>query len=128
MAKIISKSYLKKRVAERYSIDLGEIRDIKIVKKGESGRIHTIEITGTQKSVRIGKELSIRRLLADDCLYSSWFTIHETGDSYILHGKGWGHGVGLCQIGAARMALSGKNYKEILEFYYPGTDIKKAYD
>ena len=95
------------------------------VSKGPSGRISKLCITGTLREIVIGKELFIRKVLAEDCLLSSAFDIEKRDDGFILHGKGWGHGVGLCQIGAAAMAFDGRSASEILSHYYPGTKIKK---
>ena len=73
------------------------------------------------------EELEIRRLLSSDALKSSWFDVVHEGDSFSLSGHGWGHGVGLCQIGAALMAAEGASHEDILEFYYPGTELRRAY-
>ena len=75
----------------------------------------------SKKTIIVGKELEIRRALSRSHLYSSAFEVERAGEEFILHGSGWGHGVGLCQIGAAVMANQGKSYEEILGFYYPGT-------
>lgn len=123
----INKSKIKENLQKIYHINIGDITGLEAEERGSSGRIKTLRIAGTEGSVVIGKELKIRRLLSDGCLYSSWFDIEEDSESFILKGHGWGHGVGLCQIGAARMALEGKDYHEILDFYYPGTLIKKIY-
>jgi SpoIID/LytB domain protein len=89
---------------------------------GPSGIIK-LRIEGEFKSLVIGKELEIRRVLSRSHLYSSAFEVERVGSDFVLHGKGWGHGVGLCQIGAAVMAKRGKSYREILGHYYPGTGI-----
>lgn len=108
-------------------IDVGLITDLKPVKRGPSGRLQELEICGTEGSVIIGKELEIRRVLSESHLYSSAFTVEKTNDGFTLHGAGWGHGVGLCQTGAAVMGENGYTYREILEHYYPGTGIGKFY-
>lgn len=105
------------------------------MERGASGRAVRIRLTGSEGTVDIGKELMIRRLLAPTHLYSSWIDIipemKPTGDgrSEVAHwhisGHGWGHGVGLCQIGAARMAIEGHSYRDILAFYYPGALIDR---
>ena len=95
------------------------------IKLGPSGRIYELKIIGTNRTVVVGKELEIRKWLSESHLYSSAFTIEKTDDSFILHGKGWGHGVGLCQIGAAVMGDQGFTYKDILQYYYPNTQIEK---
>ena len=93
------------------------------LERGESGRICRLKITGSAKTLIVGKELEIRKILSESHLKSSAFDIEITPDKVILHGKGWGHGAGLCQIGAAVMASQGYTYKEILNHYYPGTEI-----
>ncbi|MCQ2336875.1 MAG: SpoIID/LytB domain-containing protein [Paludibacteraceae bacterium] len=116
---------LRSIIKERSGIDFGTILDLTPVRVGESGRIYELKITGTLKTLTIGKELEIRKWLSHSHLYSSAFTVSRTADGgFRLTGKGWGHGVGLCQIGAAVMAHKGYNYKEILQHYYPGTEIK----
>ena len=98
------------------------------MERGKSGRIWKLKIVGTKKTFTIGKELEIRRALSESHLYSSAFEVEKQGDLFILHGKGWGHGVGLCQIGAAVMGEQGKTYDEILLFYYRGAEIQRLYD
>lgn len=90
---------------------------------GPSGRIKSLKVITSKGEYVIGKELAIRRALSPTHLKSSAFTVETTSDGITLHGHGWGHGVGLCQIGAAVMGSKGFNYKEILDFYYPGTKI-----
>ena len=108
-------------------IDLGLIKDIRPIKRGPSARIEELEIVGTRTAVTIGKELEIRRTLSESHLFSSAFVVEKTTDGFILHGAGWGHGVGLCQIGAAVMAAKGYTYREILQHYYPGTTLGRFY-
>ena len=108
-------------------LDIGDIVDMHPVKRGPSGRIEELEITGTLSAVTIGKELEIRRTLSESHLFSSAFVVEKTPDGFILHGAGWGHGVGLCQIGAAVMASKGYTYREILRHYYPGTTLGRFY-
>ena len=91
--------------------------------RGPSGRIYRLKITGERDYIIIGKELEIRRALSRTHLYSSAFVIDQTPGQFILRGAGWGHGVGLCQIGAAVMANDGKPYTEILQHYYRGTTV-----
>ncbi|MDE5785659.1 MAG: SpoIID/LytB domain-containing protein, partial [Duncaniella sp.] len=107
--------------------DLGEITALTPLSRGESGRIYRLKITGTKKSIIIGKELEIRRVLSESHLYSSAFYVTHTGNRFTLHGAGWGHGVGLCQIGAAVMGDMGYSYREILAHYYKGAEIKTVY-
>jgi SpoIID/LytB domain protein len=114
-------------------LDIGDIVDLRPIKRGPSGRIYELEIEGTKGTVTIGKELEIRRTLSESHLFSSAFVVEKTTDEngnfngFILHGAGWGHGAGLCQIGAAVMATKGYTYREILEHYYPGTSLGRFY-
>ena len=94
---------------------------------GPSGRICKLEIIGSEASFTVGKELEIRRLLSETHLKSSAFTAEFTPDDTVLFkGRGWGHGVGLCQCGAAVMALSSCRYKDILNHYYPGSELAEC--
>lgn len=122
---VVTKSQIEKNLKEKFGIKIGRILGIQELHRGPSGRIDLLRVKGDNGVIDIGKELWIRKLLSDSHLYSSAFDIEDTGDEIILNGHGWGHGVGLCQIGAARMAWEGKNYKEILEFYYPGTALSR---
>ena len=108
--------------------DFGTIIDLSPLERGKSGRIWKLKIVGTKKTFIIGKELEIRRTLSETHLYSSAFEVEKEGDRFILHGSGWGHGVGLCQIGAAVMGEQGKTYDEILLFYYRNAIIKQLYE
>lgn len=110
-------------VSRKSGIDFGEIKELIPMKYGPSGRIIELKIIGSKRSIIIGKELEIRKWLSESHLYSSAFSVEKTEKSFILYGKGWGHGVGLCQIGAAVMGDIGKTYDEIIEHYYPGTEI-----
>ncbi len=135
----ISQDKVCRLLKEKLNLDLGYILDLIPVETGESGRISMLKIVGTEKTFTIGKELEIRRALSDTHLYSSAFTVEkgdllETGVSrndipscFVLHGRGWGHGVGLCQIGAAVMGEQGFNYDAILLHYYQNAEIAKAY-
>jgi len=105
-------------VRTKSGIDFGMITALRPLHKGASGRIDSLEIVGTLHTETIGKELKIRRTLSPTCLYSSWFDVERNGTDFVLHGHGWGHGVGLCQIGAAVMAAEGFSYRRILDFYY----------
>jgi SpoIID/LytB domain protein len=91
--------------------------------RGPSGRIYRLKITGDRDYIIIGKELEIRRALSRTHLYSSAFVVDKTAGRFVLNGAGWGHGVGLCQIGAAVMANNGTSYTEILQHYYRGTNV-----
>ena len=117
-------SQLSAIVRDKTGVDFGEIVDLVPLERGKSGRICSLKIVGTRAEKVIGKELAIRRALSPTCLYSSWFDVERTSSgSFILNGHGWGHGVGLCQIGAAIMALKGFSYQQILSHYYPGTSL-----
>ena len=105
-------------IRSKSGIDFGEILDLVPLKRGASGRIYELKIVGTKHTETIGKELKIRLWLSRTCLYSSWFEIKKEPSSFVLTGHGWGHGAGLCQIGAAVMASEGKTYEEILGYYY----------
>lgn len=112
---------IRQLIASRLSEDVGEVLALEPLERGPSGRIIRLRIRGQARSLVIGKELEIRRALSRSHLYSSAFDVERDGATFVLKGKGWGHGVGLCQIGAAVMASRGKNYQEILGHYYPGT-------
>ena len=130
----LTQEKLQQLIADRLKMDLGSIRDMKSVERGTSGRISKLQIIGTEKTFTIGKELEIRRTLSDSHLLSSAFIvdkydIDEQGvpQRFELVGAGWGHGVGLCQIGAAVMGEEGYLYDAILLHYYQGAEIKKLY-
>ena len=105
----------------RHAPQLGKIIDLIPLKRGVSGRIYELKIVGENESIIIGKELEIRKWLSNSHLYSSAFVVEKDNNTFTLYGAGWGHGVGLCQIGAAVMAEKGYTYKEILAHYYPNT-------
>ncbi len=123
----VSKEKVRRLLMEKLHVDLGSIVTMEALERGKSGRISRLKIIGTESSFTIGKELEIRRILSDSHLYSSAFDIEVTDTAFVLHGKGWGHGVGLCQIGAAVMGEKGFKYDEILLFYYKNAEIKKIY-
>src|SRR6266566_1347602 len=110
-------------VKSRVGVDLGPIRDIEALARGPSGRIYRLKLSGERDYLFIGKELEIRRALSRTHLYSSAFVVDKESGRLVLRGAGWGHGVGLCQIGAAVMANEGRTYKEILQHYYRGTTV-----
>ena len=114
-------------VKERSGEDYGEILDLIPVARGTSGRLWKLKIVGTKKTKAIGKELEIRRTLSKSHLYSSAFIVEKTDGKFILKGAGWGHGVGLCQIGAAVMGAKGYSYDRILSHYFPNSQIEKQY-
>lgn len=121
---ICDRKTLSELVSIRSGIDIGEIREIIPLERGLSGRIYRLKIVGSQRTMIIGKELEIRRILSESHLKSSAFEVKMEDDRIILEGSGWGHGVGLCQIGAAVMASRGYAYEEILQHYYPGSSLK----
>jgi SpoIID/LytB domain protein len=110
-------------IEARIAVGLGPIRELKALDRGPSGRIYRLKIIGERGHVILGKELEIRRALSSTHLYSSAFVVDHDKGRLVLRGAGWGHGVGLCQIGAAVMASEGKTYKEILQHYYRGTTV-----
>ena len=110
-------------IARRSGHDLGDIVSMEPLERGDSGRIYKLKVKGTEKTLIVGKELEVRRILSESHLKSSAFEVEMTPDKVILHGSGWGHGVGLCQIGAAVMASKGYSYRQILEHYYPETKL-----
>lgn len=130
----LSQEKLQQLIADKLKMDLGAILDMKAVERGKSGRISKLQIIGTEKTFTIGKELEIRRTLSNSHLLSSAFVVDkydkdEQGvpQRFELIGAGWGHGVGLCQIGAAVMGEQGYHYDAILLHYYQGAEIKKLY-
>lgn len=130
----LSQEKLQQLISDKLKMDLGAILDMKAVERGKSGRISKLQLIGTEKTFTIGKELEIRRTLSDSHLLSSAFVVDkydkdEQGvpQRFELIGAGWGHGVGLCQIGAAVMGEQGYHYDAILLHYYQGAEIKKLY-
>jgi SpoIID/LytB domain protein len=124
---------LEQILGEKSGFDLGTLQAIVPLHRGPSGRISRLKIEGSEKSIIVGKELEIRRWLSRSHLYSSAFVVkahHNINgevERFVFHGAGWGHGVGLCQIGAAVMASKGFSAKEILGHYFPGTELQKIY-
>lgn len=128
-----SREDVSRMVAGKSGVDLGMIQQFIPLERGESGRIYKLEIKGDKRTLVVGKELEIRRLLSDSHLKSSAFDIEyildgkpsdaSSWDHVILKGRGWGHGVGLCQIGAAVMASEGYAYTQILSHYYPSSQL-----
>lgn len=114
-------------VRERSGIDFGEIRDLVPLARGTSGRIYRLKIVGSKRTMIVGKELEIRKWLSRSHLYSSAFIVERTLHGFRLHGAGWGHGVGLCQIGAAVMGERGFNYRQILSHYFKDAEIRSIY-
>lgn len=127
---VYSQEALSRLVAERSGIDFGTIEELQPVERGASGRIVKLKIVGSKAVRTVGKELEIRRWLSSSHLYSSAFVVDKVSDAtgevqFVLKGAGWGHGVGLCQIGAAMMGEKGYDCGQILSFYYPGAVLAK---
>lgn len=122
-----SRERLTALVKSRIGIDFGTITNIEPLERGVSGRIIRLRITGSKRTLEIGKELVIRKAFSDTHLYSSAFIVEQTPHGFIFRGAGWGHGVGLCQIGAAVMGAQGYSYTDILAHYFKNTEIKKIY-
>jgi len=124
---------LSSMIKEKSGIDFGNILDLVPVERGASARLIKLKIIGTKKTLTIGKELEIRRVLSKSHLYSSAFVVDKILDKkevpvkFIIYGAGWGHGVGLCQIGGAVMAAKGYQFDEILLHYFSGAKVKKIY-
>lgn len=120
-----SREYISELIKKRSGVDFGLIQELVPLERGLSGRIFKLKIIGSKRTMIIGKELIIRKYLSESHLKSSSFNVewNEKGN-LILEGVGWGHGVGLCQIGAAVMATEGYDYHSILEHYYPGAELK----
>lgn len=132
-----TKSYSQQELSEllqkKSGLDFGVVKRLEPLERGHSGRIIKLKITGTLKTVVVGKELEIRKWLSDSHLYSSAFVVEHADvvdgipQKFILTGAGWGHGVGLCQIGAAVMGEMGYDYRQILVHYFRGAELKKVY-
>ncbi len=120
-------------IHKKSGIDFGTLKNLIPMQRGPSGRIVKLKIVGTKKTLTVGKELEIRRWLSKSHLYSSAFIVVMENDAagiptkFILHGAGWGHGVGFCQIGAAVMAVQGFQAEEIVQHYFRNTELKKLY-
>ena len=128
-----SQAEVKQLLEEKLEVLFGDIIDLIPLERGKSGRIYRLKIVGKKRTLIIGKELEIRRALSKSHLYSSAFIVEKADikdgvpQKFIIKGAGWGHGVGLCQIGAAMMGKQGYRYEEILLHYYKGAEITKAY-
>lgn len=123
-----TQSELSKLVYSRSGFDFGDITDLQPVERAASGRLVRLRIVGSKMSRIVGKELEIRRWLSTSHLYSSAFVVDKVYDDadeliFVIKGAGWGHGVGLCQIGAAMMGEKGFGYVDILKHYYPGASL-----
>lgn len=124
---VYTQTELSELAYRRSGIDFGTIQELIPIERGTSGRLSKLKIVGSKKTMTIGKELEIRRTLSESHLYSSAFTVDKKDDKFILTGAGWGHGVGLCQIGAAVMGEKGYQYNQILLHYYIDATIEKLY-
>ena len=130
---IYSQAEVKQLLEEKLAMQFGDIIDLIPMERGKSGRIYRLKIIGTQRTLIIGKELEIRRALSKSHLYSSAFVVEKVDikdgvpQQFVIKGAGWGHGVGLCQIGAAMMGVQGYRYDEILLHYYKSAEITKVY-
>jgi SpoIID/LytB domain protein len=130
---VYKREELEEILKAKSSIDFGMLRNLEPLARGPSGRIYRLKIEGSHRTVIVGKELEIRRWLSPTHLLSSAFVVSTEGEangaisSFILDGGGWGHGVGLCQIGAAVMAVQGHEAEEILEHYFTGAILRKLY-
>lgn len=128
-----SQAEIKQLLEEKLEVQFGDIIDLVPLSRGKSGRIYRLKIVGKERTLIIGKELEIRRALSKSHLYSSAFIVEKADikdgvpQKFIIKGAGWGHGVGLCQIGAAMMGVQGYRYDEILLHYYKSAEITKAY-
>ena len=122
-----SRTELEEILRDKSGFDLGTLREIVPLRRGPSGRISRLRIVGSKRSVVVGKELEIRRWLSRSHLYSSAFIVKAEAERFIFHGAGWGHGVGLCQIGAAVMATKGFSAEKILNHYFTGVELKRIY-
>lgn len=125
---------IRKLISTRLDMDFGDIKDLQPVERGKSGRLSKLRIVGTKRTLIIGKELEIRRVLSTSHLYSSAFVVdrletdtHDVPARFRILGAGWGHGVGLCQIGAAVMGEKGYSFDQILLHYYRDAEILKIY-
>ncbi|MBN1613598.1 MAG: SpoIID/LytB domain-containing protein [Deltaproteobacteria bacterium] len=130
---VYSRRDLERIIEDKSQREIGTLYEILPLARGPSGRIHRLRIVGSRRTLEIGKELEIRRVLSQSHLYSSAFTVQAEGgtsdvpERFVFHGGGWGHGVGLCQIGAAVMAQRGFSTEAILAHYFPGTSLERRY-
>ncbi len=131
---VYTQAEIQQLINTKAPVDFGEIIDLIPVKRGPSGRLIELKIVGTKATMIIGKELEIRKVLSNSHLYSSAFVVERTLDdnqsiptSFTLYGAGWGHGAGLCQIGAAVMSEKGYDYQTILNHYFRGSTLQKRY-
>ncbi|GHS91329.1 amidase [Bacteroidia bacterium] len=130
---MLAQAQIKDLLFHKVGIDVGDVLDLIPVERGVSGRLIRLKIVGSKQTIVIGKELEIRKALSESHLYSSAFVVEKIQNNdpipekFVLKGAGWGHGVGLCQIGAAIMGANGYSNREILTHYFPHAEIKKIY-
>ncbi len=122
-----TQSELSQIIRQKTGQNIGTLIEIIPVLRGVSGRLVEVKLHGTNKTISIEKELEIRKALSENYLYSACFVVDRDRSDFILKGAGWGHGVGMCQTGAAMMALKDYNYQQILKHYYSAADIVKLY-
>ena len=122
-----SREELEEILRQKSGLEFGTLQEIAPLRRGPSGRISRLKIVGTKQTIIVGKELEIRRWLSPSHLYSSAFVVTQEAGRFIFRGAGWGHGVGLCQIGAGVMASRGFLAEDILKHYFRGVEIKKIY-
>ncbi len=129
----VDRQEIERLASRRAGTEIGDLFDIRPVKRGVSGRLSEIQLSARNGTFPVRKELNIRRALSEDILYSACFIIEKEAGvdglpaAFIFKGAGWGHGVGMCQIGAAMMAVQGANFKKILTFYYQNAVLEKLY-
>ncbi|MBZ0264615.1 SpoIID/LytB domain-containing protein [bacterium] len=122
----LTQNEIQELIQNRIGLKVGKIEQIEPLKRGKSGRIIFIRIHAEHKTFSLGKELKIRRLLSETHLPSSAFVVQKEGSDFVFKGLGWGHGVGMCQLGANALAEEGWDWKDILLHYYPGCEIQRG--
>lgn len=122
-----SRDEISRIIRNKTGKNIGSLIEIIPIERGVSGRLKKVDLRGTVNTITIERELEIRRALSPNYLYSSCFVVDKQGDDFILKGAGWGHGVGMCQTGAAMMGLDGFNYRDILSHYYQNSTLVKLY-
>ena len=131
---VIEQADAQRFIEAQLKLNFGQIKDLIPIQRGKSGRIVRLKIVGTERTLVIGKELEIRSALSESHLKSSAFEVERLDVDadgvparFVLRGHGWGHGVGMCQIGAAVMGHQGYSYEQILQHYYPGAELTRKY-
>ena len=121
-----SSQELREIIRQKTGRDPGDLEAIVPLKRGASGRLYLLEVRGTAQTLRLFTELEIRRVLSPSHLPSSLFYVEREGEEWVFRGAGWGHGVGMCQVGMVKMAQKGYDYRAILAHYYPGTEVRRV--